>query len=251
MSDTKNSDTRPATFMWLWPFTVVLLIFSGIAYSFVAEHLQGITESPITLPVALSEFPLEVGQWNGREIPIPVNVQRVAGNDDFLSRLYINEATNQWANIYLAYTARPRTMLGHRPQVCYPAHGWIHDSTDHKMVVSRRGLEIPCLFHRFHRPAPNYQEMLILNFYIVNGLLTDDESVFSGVGWRTPNIAGDPARYVAQVQFSSVLENSAHSGVKDFTDLILDYFPDEKGEVRIQRSEIRSQKSEVKSEIRD
>jgi len=77
--------------------------------------------------------------------------------------------------------------------------------------------------------------MLILNFYIVNGQLTDDESVFSGVGWRTPNIAGDPARYVAQVQFSSVLENSARSAVLDFTDLILDYFPDENGKVRIQK----------------
>jgi len=251
MSDTKNSATRPATFMWLWPFAAALLVFSGIAYRSIAEYNRKIAKSPITLPVPLNEFPLTVGQWVGRDIPIPVNVQRVAKNDDSLSRLYINEATNQWVNIYLAYTARPRTMLGHRPQVCYPAHGWIHDNTDHKMVVSRRGLEIPCLLHRFHRPTPNYQEMLILNFYIVNGLLTDDETVFSGVGWRTPNIAGDPARYVAQVQFSSVLENSARSGVKDFTDLILNYFPDEKGDVRIQRSEVRSQKSEVKSEIRD
>jgi len=240
MSDKKNSDTRPVAFMWIWPFTVVLLIFSGIAYRSVAEHLQGITESPITLPVALSEFPLEVGQWVGREIPIPVNVQKVAGNDDFLSRLYINEVTNQWANIYVAYTARPRTMMGHRPQVCYPAHGWIHDSTDHKMVISKTGLEIPCLLHRFHRPTPNYQEMLILNFYVVNGQLTDDESVFSGVGWRTPNIEGDPARYVAQVQVSSVLENSARTAAKDMTDLIVDFFPDERGEVRVQKSEIRN-----------
>ena len=225
MSDNKNSATRPVTGIWLWPLTVVLLIFSGIAYRSVAEHMQSVAGSPITLPVALNEFPLEVGQWSGREVPIPANVQRVAGNDDFLSRLYVNQATGQWASIYVAFTARPRTMLGHRPQVCYPAHGWIHDSTDHKKVISRSGLEIPCLLHRFHRPAPNYEEMLVLNFYIVNGLLTDDESVFSGVGWRTPNIAGDPARYVAQVQVSSVLENSAWTAAKDMTDLILEYFP--------------------------
>lgn len=218
--------------IWLWLLVVVLLLCSGVIYHSVAEHLQGISESPITLPVPLAEFPLEVGQWSGREIPIPVNVQKVAGNDDFLSRLYINKETSQWVNIYVAYTARPRTMLGHRPQVCYPAHGWVHDSTDHKEVISRRGLEIPCLLHRFHRPAPNHEEMLVLNFYIVNGQLTDDESVFSGVGWRTPNIAGDPARYVAQVQVSSILENSARSGAKDFTDLILDYFPDSDGTVK-------------------
>ena len=239
MSNTKKYyDTAPPESgpvkagIWVWLVAVVLLVFSGIAYRSVAGHLRGITESPITLPVALREFPLEVGQWSGREIPIPLNVQKIAGNDDFLSRLYVNPATSQWANIYVAYTARPRTMLGHRPQVCYPAHGWIHDRTDHKKVISRRGLEIPCLLHWFHRPAPNYEEMLVLNFYIVNGRLTDNESVFSGLGWRTPNIAGNAARYVAQVQVSSILENSARSAAEDFTDSILDYFPDEQGTVR-------------------
>lgn len=232
MLDTKNSDNRPVISMWVWPFVAVLLLCSGVIYHSVAEHLQGIAESPITLPVPLKEFPLEVAGWVGQEVPIPETVQKVAGNDDFLNRLYINETTNQWVNIYVAYTARPRTMLGHRPQVCYTAHGWIHDGTDHKQVISRRGLGVPCLLHRFHRLAPNYEEMLVLNFYIVNGQLTDDENVFSGVGWRTPNIGGDPARYVAQVQTSAVLENPVLAAAKDFTDLILDYFPDSDGTVK-------------------
>ena len=60
----------------------------------------------------------------------------------------------------------------------------------------------------------------------MNGQLTDDESVFTGIGWRTPNITGNPARYVAQVQISSVLENSIHSAARDFTDLLLTWFPD-------------------------
>jgi hypothetical protein len=240
--DTKNSNSRPVIYMWVWPFVVVLLLCSGVIYHSVAEHLQGITESPITLPVPLREFPLEVAGWAGQEVPIPIAVQKVAGNDDFLSRLYINKTANQWVSIYVAYTARPRTMLGHRPQVCYAAYGWTHDGTDHKKVISRRGLGVPGLLHRFHRLAPNHEETLVLNFYIVNGQLTDDESVFSGVGWRTPNIGGDPARYVAQVQISSVLENSVLTAAKDFTDLILDYFPDEKGEVRNQKSEVRNRK---------
>ena len=229
MSDTKNSDSRP---VWVWPLAVALLLFSGAAYWVLAGHLQIVAKSPITLPVALKEFPLGVAGWVGQEVPIPETVQKVAGNDDFLNRLYIDETTNQWVSIYVAYTARPRTMLGHRPQVCYAAHGWVHDGTDHKKVISRRGLGVPCLLHRFHRPAPNYEETLVLNFYIVNGQLTDDESVFSGVGWRTPNIGGDPARYVAQVQISSVLENSVLAAAKDFTDLILDYFPDSDGTVK-------------------
>jgi hypothetical protein len=71
-----------------------------------------------------------------------------------------------------------------------------------------------------------------LNFYILNGQITTDEKYFSGLFGRRPNIAGDPARYVVQVQISSVLENSTRTAAKDMTDLILDYLPDENGKVR-------------------
>jgi hypothetical protein len=76
------------------------------------------------------------------------------------------------------------------------------------------------------------QEIVVLNFYIVNGLLSSSENVFTGVGWRTPNIAGDPARYVAQVQISSVLENAVLGAARDMTEIILDFFPDQDQRVR-------------------
>jgi len=203
---------------------VILLILSGIGYRVLAVRLKLITEEPIRLPVALNNFPLQIYGWDGKDVPIPPNIQRVAGNDDFF---------NQWANIYIAYSARPRTMLGHRPQVCYVGGGWIHDSTEQSEVISNTGRAIPCLIHRFHMPAPGYEERVVLNFYIVNGQLTNDESGFSGIGWRTPNIAGNAARYVAQVQISSVLENSIRMAAKDMTELILDFFPDENSRVRV------------------
>jgi hypothetical protein len=80
-------------------------------------------------------------------------------------------------------------------------------------------------------PAPAYEQKVILNFYVLNGQLTADESDFSGLLGRRPNIAGDPARYVAQIQISSVLENSIRTMAKDITDLILDYLPDQNGDI--------------------
>ena len=75
-------------------------------------------------------------------------------------------------------------------------------------------------------------QIVVLSFYILNGQLTADENDFSGLFGRRPNIAGDPARYVAQVQISSVLENSARTIARDTTDLVLDYLPDKNGRVR-------------------
>ena len=216
-----------------WIVAILLLIFAGITYRVLASKLELITKTPIMLPVPLRMFPTQVGNWSGIDVPIPPNVQRIAGNDDYLNRQYTNTLTNSWADIYVAYTARPRTMIGHRPEICYVGGGWIHDSTLSSEVMTRSGRTIPCSIHRFHWPSAEGQELVVLNFYIVNGQVTADESVFTGVGWRTPNIAGNLARYVAQVQISSILENSVRSAAKDMIHLIFEFFPDENGIVRV------------------
>lgn len=216
----------------IWILAILLLLCAGIAYRITAKQLKLVVDTSIKLPYPLSTFPTEVGNWSGKDVPIPYNIQRVAGNDDFLSRLYTNRLTKEWANVYIAYSARPRTMLGHKPQVCYVGNGWILESTESSKVISASGTTIPCLVHRFHKPAPDNTKVVVLNFYILNGQITSDESGFSGVGWRTPNIAGNPARYVAQVQISSVLENSIRAVAKDMADLISDFLPDREGRVK-------------------
>jgi hypothetical protein len=216
----------------VWIFAVLLLVSSGITYRVLASRLKLVVDTPVELPISLSAFPKKIGNWAGKDVSIPVNIVRAARNDAFLNRFFINEVSNQWANVYIAYTAHPRTMLGHRPQICYVAGGWVHESTMPTNLTSNAGREVPCLLHRFRRPSPETEETVVLNFYIVNGQLTSDERVFSGVGFRTPNIDGDPARYVAQIQISSVFENSVRSAAIDITEQVLDFFPDENGKVR-------------------
>jgi hypothetical protein len=217
---------------WIWGLSCLLVICGGITYRIAASHVKSWTETPVKLPVALKDFPVKVGQWSGKDVPIPPNIQRIAGNDDFVNRLYTNAPGNQWVNFYIAYSGRPRNMIGHQPQACYVGGGWIHDYTQQSKVVSSSGVEIPCLVHGFHRPSPETSEVVVMNFYILNGQLTNDESGFSGVGWRTPNIAGNPARYVAQVQISSVLESSVRKAAQEMTDAVLDFVPDSNGKVR-------------------
>jgi hypothetical protein len=220
----------PVYFVWI--ISVLLLVCSGVTYRVLAFRLKLVVETPVELPVPLSAFPKQVGNWIGQDVPISPNIQRAAKNDAFLNRLFINKSNDEWANIYVAYTAHPRTMLGHRPQICYVGGGWVHEGTEPTSVTSNSGREFPCLLHRFHRPYPETEETVVLNFYIVNGQLTSDERVFSGVGWRRPNINGDPAHYVTQVQISSVFENSIRSAARDIAELVLDFFPDENGQVR-------------------
>ena len=81
------------TLFWpAWLLAVIALLLAGAVYRVAASRIKLVTETPITLPVPLSAFPMQVGNWIGRDVPIPENIQRVAGNDDFLNRLYINKS---------------------------------------------------------------------------------------------------------------------------------------------------------------
>jgi len=215
---------------------VVLLVSAGITYRILVSGLERVIGRTIKLPIPLSAFPLQFGNWSGKDLSIPNTTKEYMEKnfaDDFVSRRYINDATKAWADVYIVYcSSRPGGILGHQPRACYAGHGWIHDGTEHSQFISRAGRQIPCLLHRFHKPAPNNNQIVVLNFYILNGQLTADENDFSGLFGRRPNIAGDPARYVAQVQISSVLENSIRTAAKDMTNLILDFLPDRNGRVR-------------------
>ena len=226
----------PSTRLGLRLLAVALLLVSGIIYRSLAAWRQDIVDGPIKLPVPMEEFPQKVGNWSGVDVSIPDNVVEYMEEnfaDDFFSRRYVNTATRQWINIYVVYcTTQPGGILGHRPGVCYPGGGWIHDRTESSQVITSSDREIPCLLHRFHKPAPHNIETVVLNFYVLNGKTTADGNDFSGFLGRRINLAGDPARYVAQVQISSVLEDSVREAAQDFTDLIMDYLPDEQGIVK-------------------
>ena len=237
---------------FIWILAVLLLISSGVTYRVLASHLEMLFDTPILLPVPLSAFPIQIGNWVGRDLSIPNTTKEYMERnfaDEFLSRRYINATNQTWVDVYIVYcSSRLGGILGHRPRVCYPGGGWIHESTDSSQFISRAGRQIPCLIHRFHKPAPTHGQIVVLNFYILNGQITTDENYFSGPFGRRPNIAGDPARYVAQVQISSVLENSIRTAAKDMTDLILDYFPDKNGKVGAMEF-IQISRSDIKCEL--
>ena len=217
--------------VWIaWAIAVFLLISSGITYRVLASM---IVDTAIDLPVSLSEFPIIVEDWSGTELSIPTTTREYMERnfaDDFLSRRYINLESQDWADVYVVYCAsRPGGMLGHQPQVCYPGNGWIHESTEKSQFITRQGQEISCLIHRFHKPAPAFDEIVVLNFFIVNGNLAIDQKGFSGVLGRRFNLTRNPARYVAQVQISSLMENSILKAAIDMTGTILGFLPNAGG----------------------
>ncbi len=204
---------------------LVVIAGAGGYYRYAAVHLDAISQMPLLPPIPLENFPMDFGPWQGRDVPIAETVLRAAGNDDHLSRFYVDAAANLGATLYVGYTAEPRRMLGHRPEVCYVGSGWIHDHTHQELIRTKSGKEITCLIHRFYKTGLAYEEVFVLNYYIVNGELTTDHKTFEGLRWRRPKQAGGRLEYVAQIQISSLSEQAARLLAKEIADPIMDYMP--------------------------
>ena len=219
----------------LWALAVITIIVSGVGYRVLANRFK-LINAPIKLPVPLSAFPIQIGNWVGSELFIPATTREYMEEnfaDDFFSRRYVNSAEGIWADVYMVYcSSRPSGILGHRPGVCYPAHGWQHQNTERLQFISKAGRQVDCLVQRFRKPEPALDEVVVMSFYVRNGRITVDEGDLSGVFARTFNIARDPSHYVAQVQISSVLESSVRKAARDIIDHAVDFLPDENGKVR-------------------
>ena len=226
---------------------IAILIASGFVYRYTEKKYGKDSLREVVLPVPLNEFPLLVGNWEGLDIPLSDAVQKVAGNDDFVNRQYINKSENKWASFYLAYTGQPRNMIGHRPSICYVGAGWIHDNTEITEFESKHGIKYPCLIHHFSRPKPDSTSVVVLNYYILNGTPTNKESEFNSLSFRLPNIDGEIAKYVAQIQVSSSVKSSVLEFAALTADDIIKYLPDESGKVEIANDEIMEIESDRES----
>lgn len=204
--------------------TMVFLLCSGWLYRQSAAHLNALSRVKVMPNIPLSRFPYQIDSWQGVDYPISETVLKVAANDDYLSRVYSDASRRVQASLYVAYTAEPRRMLGHRPQVCYVASGWIHDRTDEQVFGTVSGKKIPCLIHQFHKTGLDYQNIYVLNYYVVNGELTSDYKQFSGLRWRRPKLTNGRPDYVAQIQISSVSEAAVRDLAGDISDEILRHF---------------------------
>jgi len=220
-----------------WALATGMLLVSGVLYRHLEPKWRGTGTGPIRLPVPFSEFPQAIAPWEGEKVEIPATTDdymRRNFADDYFSHYYIDQQRRAGAGLYVVYcSSRPAGILGHRPGVCYPNAGWIPDATEDSEITTRAGRRIPCLIHRLHKPMPDYAEIVVLSFYVVNGTIATNENTFSSLMGRNPNISGNPARYVAQVQFSSSVESSVRIAAEDLVETVLQFLPDEDGNVAV------------------
>ena len=80
--------------------------------------------APVERRATLASLPLDVGGWQGRDLPAwDERVQQMLGTDQYVNRRYVRD--QQFADLYVGYYGSQRQGDSiHSPQNCLPGAGW-------------------------------------------------------------------------------------------------------------------------------
>ena len=173
----------------------VLMLLFGLAFHGLAIQIAAPTDSTPIDPCALNQFPLQIGEWTGIDIPMDEEIIRATDTDATLKRQYSRQNGFQSVSFYIACGVRARDLMPHRPEVCYTGSGWtLTDSQTLQMSDTLSGNLM-----QFAGGSLGSQKVMVLYYYIVDGQFTQDVSHLRSKIWRGSGAVG----YVAQIQITA------------------------------------------------
>lgn len=122
-----------------WPLgpvhVTLLLLAATLAASSLITHRAELL--PMRQPLVM--FPLELGAWHGRDMPIEPKTLARLQLTDYVLRDYSGPTTGENVNLYVSYYGSQRKGAAiHSPHNCIPAGGWEIESFGHT-TLSRTG----------------------------------------------------------------------------------------------------------------
>ena len=202
--------------------TLVVLVVTGLVHRSLLAQIQGALGQSLKLSRPLSVLPLDFGPWQGHEVPIDDRVRRIAGEDDFINREYSNDELGRAVALYVGYIGRPRSHLSHRPDICYPAHGFQESSCESVLIPGRGGTAIPSLVYEFRSPEPGGPRDLVLVVYLVNGHYATNMQAIDGYNARSPSLLGSQYEppYLTRIQASMRIRAGRAQEVSVLSDFV-------------------------------
>lgn len=202
-----------------------LLLGGGVGYRALARQIDAALARSMKPAEPLDLLPERLGEWQGTDVPLADGVRRVPGFDDFfINRRYVEPRGRQSVGLFIGYTGRPRTRLGHRPDVCYAAHGWEQVSSRPIAVTTADGHSVPTVLYRFRSPDFLKPGQLVLATYLVSGTYCTDPVAYNRGAVRDPKLFSARSPYLARIQISLVESSDSQrdvSELKRFASLVI------------------------------
>jgi len=173
---------------------IVFVLAGGFVYRMFEWSIRdqpGAAPPPVG---ALAKLPLEIGDWRGIDVPLDERVVTATDTDDHISRLY--QSGDRRVGLYIAFGTRFRDLLPHRPEVCYPAAGWVLQESNVADLTSNDDRRLTVRIHQFQGGPVDASVVTVLSYHVLDGVVVADvDELRSRGGGVTHRV-----RYVAQVQ---------------------------------------------------
>jgi hypothetical protein len=180
--------------------TGMMLVF-GVAYRVAAARLGAPVSATPFAPSALDPFPLQLGSWVGRDVPLDAAIIRETDTDAHINRVYSRGSGLESVSFYVAAGVRARDLMPHRPEVCYTGSGWTLGEHRTLELTLSDGSALPCKVFQFSRGTLSTQKVVVLYYYIVDGQYYADVASLRSRAWRGSAAIG----YVGQVEIVTAI----------------------------------------------
>jgi EpsI family protein len=177
----------------------ILMLSFGLMHRVLAAKLAAPSDKTPIDPNVLAAFPVQIGSWAGRDVPLDEAIVRATDTDARINRLYTRQNGLQSVSFYVACGVQARDLMPHRPEVCYTGNGWALVTRSSMELPMSDGKRLPCNVIQFSRGSLNAQKVVDLDYYLVDGEYCADVSLLRSKAWRGSGAVG----YVAQVQIVS------------------------------------------------
>lgn len=176
----------------------VLIITHSVVLRGLAARLAAPADKSAIDPNVLQTLPMQIGDWAGKELPLDDTVRMKIGAEGYVNRRYVRRSGlgPGAVSFYLSYGVKARSMMPHRPEICYISSGWALQEQHLLELPLGDGTILPCNAMEFSRGYISPERIVVLHHYIVDGQYCPDVSLLRSSAWRGSRMFS----YVAQIQ---------------------------------------------------
>jgi hypothetical protein len=205
------------SFWWATAVGLFILVLFGYEYRKISKSLSDSASESFPLAGTLAFIPMNLRDWQGRDIPLESTVVKALAVDDYINRSYSRYSGMEKVELFITCGRRIRDLMPHRPEVCYPSNGWSLRDSEQKLLRLDDGWSFECKIFQFDRSGLGERTVLVLNYYVVDGEYVPDLSSVRSTLWQNFK----SLEYLLQVQI--VCESTSNDVQENTTDLLVSF----------------------------
>jgi hypothetical protein len=190
------------------------------------EERQAIATRNAEVAEAFAETPYLLGDWIGRDIPIPESAWELLRPNAMLGRALRRSEDGAEVNLLIVHCSDARDMDGHYPPICYPSNGWSKDArnAERDRLIDCSGRSVRMKVYEFQRTDKlgTTRQLRVFNYFIlpsgeITSAMADVRRIADRVSLSTQG--------VAQVQLTMTGRMSLEDSAKAVADVLGELSP--------------------------